>query len=88
MRQLLASKFYFDEIYDALVQFVQGGFAAILRFIDVWILDFFLIRGVISLGTLCAGNLVRCFQTGNLQTYVIFLGVALVAFIYWIVINP
>ena len=72
---------------DTFVKVVQGGFAAILRFIDVWILDFFLIRGVLSLGTLCAGNLVRCFQTGNIQTYVIFLGVALVTFIYWIVIH-
>ncbi len=84
-RRVLASKFYFDEVYALFIRYVQDGLAGFLRFIE-WILDFVLIRGILSLGVLFVGNGVRLFQTGNLQTYLLFLGLALVTFIYWAII--
>ncbi len=82
LRALLASKFGFDELYLGLVRWVQDGLGAVLRWVDHWIVDGLGVKGI-SLATLCAGNLLRCFQTGNLQTYVFFFGAALAALLYW-----
>lgn len=87
LHRTLASKFYFDEFYDGLVRWVQGGLAATLRFIDVWIVDGLLVTVLVCTGTRLCGNVVRGFQTGNLQTYAIYLGIALATFIYWAVIR-
>lgn len=82
LRKLFASKFYFDEIYDGIILRVQGLTTRFLGFVDVWIVDGVFVKGS-SLMVLVLGNVLRCFQTGNLQTYVIYLGLALVALIYW-----
>jgi len=79
---LLASRFCFDELYTAWVQRIQGAGAECLRLVDEWIVDRLCVKGV-SLVILCSGNVLRCFQTGNLQTYVILLGFGLVGLIYW-----
>jgi NADH-quinone oxidoreductase subunit L len=82
----LHSKFYFDEIYDFMVTRLQGGFAGLLRFFDAWIIDGLFVKGI-SLTVLCVGNALRIFQTGNLQTYTIFFGLALAGVIYWILLH-
>ncbi len=83
LRNLLASRFCFDELYAAWVQRIQGAGAECLRLVDEWIVDRLCVKGV-SLVILCSGNAFRCFQTGNLQTYVILLGFGLVGLIYWV----
>ncbi len=84
-RKLLASKFRFDESYDSLVNHVQGGIAYFFRWIDLWIIDGLWVKGG-SLGILCFGNFLRCFQSGNLQTYILYIGLAVVMMIYWTLI--
>ncbi len=86
LQHFLASKFRFDEAYDWFIRNIQGRFAAWLRCLDSWIIDGLCVTGV-SLGIRCFGNMIRCFQTGNLQTYVVYVGLALVIIIYWMVIR-
>ena len=66
--KVLARKFYFDEFYD---RELVGGlqvFANVWAWIDSWILDGLIIRGAAYL-SVGAGELLKLFQTGNLQTY-------------------
>ncbi len=85
LRECLATKFYFDDIYDWVIRNIQGAATWILGLWDIWVVD--LSVKLSALGVLVLGNLLRCFQTGNLQTYVIYLGLALVALIYWGIIH-
>jgi NADH-quinone oxidoreductase subunit L len=65
---ILARKFYFDEIYDRSLVGGQQMAAGFLNWIDSWILDGLIIRGAayISVGV---GEILRLFQTGSLQGY-------------------
>jgi NADH-quinone oxidoreductase subunit L len=65
---VLAKKFYFDEFYD---REIVGGlqvFAQVWAWIDSWILDGVIVRGAAYL-SVGAGEILKLFQTGNLQTY-------------------
>jgi NADH-quinone oxidoreductase subunit L len=65
---VLAKKFYFDEFYD---REIVGGlqvFAGVWAWIDSWILDGVIVRGAAYL-SVGAGEILKLFQTGNLQTY-------------------
>ena len=86
LHRLIVSRFGFDELYDGLVRYGQGGVATLLRIFDVWVVDGLGVRGT-SFIILVFGNFLRCFQTGNLQTYVIYVAMAMVALIWWIVIG-
>ena len=77
----MKNKFYFDDLYAATFVRLHDFFAAVLDFIDRWILEgagIGLIRG----GTDLSGRVLRLVQTGNLQTYAFLfvLGVALVLY--------
>jgi NADH-quinone oxidoreductase subunit L len=65
---VLANKFYFDEIYDTLFVGGQQVIARFCAWYDRWIIDGLIIRGAayVSVGF---GELLRLFQTGNLQAY-------------------
>jgi NADH-quinone oxidoreductase subunit L len=65
---LLANKFYFDEVYDRLLVHTQQLIAISFAWLDSWILDGLIIRGAAYL-SVGAGELLRLFQTGSLQTY-------------------
>jgi NADH-quinone oxidoreductase subunit L len=65
---VLARKFYFDEFYDHYLVGFQQYFARILAWIDSWILDGVIIRGMAYV-SVAAGELLKLFQTGSLQTY-------------------
>jgi NADH-quinone oxidoreductase subunit L len=80
---LLANKFYFDEIYALLIWNTQDLLARISAFIDRWILDTALVRGLAS-GTWGAGFVLRFAQYGNLQGYVLLFGAGVVALFYFI----
>lgn len=82
LRAVLASKFRIDEIYDSVILKTQEKFSFYLKIIDVWIIDGLGIK-VPALLVLGVGNVFRCFQTGNLQTYVLFFGMALAGLLYW-----
>ncbi|MDD2707011.1 MAG: NADH-quinone oxidoreductase subunit L [Verrucomicrobiae bacterium] len=82
LHRLLAGRLWFDELYDALVRHGQGGLTTVLNWFDTWVVDCCGVKGV-SLSTMCLGNLLRCFHSGNLQTYLIYLSLALVILIFW-----
>jgi NADH-quinone oxidoreductase subunit L len=80
--RVLADKFYFDDMYD---NWVVGGQQLAARFfawIDRWILDGLIIRGA---AYVCVGfgELLRLFQTGNLQAYAFFFTLGGILLIYF-----
>jgi NADH-quinone oxidoreductase subunit L len=65
---VLRNKFFFDEIYMVLVKAGQGTLAWLCGFVDRWIIAGLAVRGL-SATTRGAGQVLRLFQTGNVQTY-------------------
>ena len=80
---LFANKFYFDEFYALLIWNTQDLLARISGFIDRWILDTALVRGLSS-GTWGVGFVLRFAQSGNLQSYALLFGAGVVALFYFI----
>ncbi len=79
-------KFYFDEIYAALIAGTQDLFARFSAFFDKWIIDGVLVR--VSSGAVWGlGFLLRFFQFGNLQGYAFLFGAGVVALIYLMVFS-
>ncbi|MDR3457785.1 MAG: NADH-quinone oxidoreductase subunit L [Verrucomicrobiae bacterium] len=81
MATAMKNKFYFDELYEATFIRAHDGIAAVVNWIDQWILEgcgIGLVRG----GTNLSGRMLRHLQTGNLQTYAFLfvLGVSLVLY--------
>jgi NADH-quinone oxidoreductase subunit L len=67
---LLANKFYFDEIYQVIFVNTQQAWARGFTWFDRWIVDGLIVRGVGAAATV-SGEILRLFQGGNLQAYVI-----------------
>ena len=82
---VLERKFYFDEVYEFFVRNIQGTFAALLDFIDRWVVDFLVFRGSVAL-IRGAGVGLRHMQTGNVQTYAFLFGLGAVFLIWWLVL--
>jgi NADH-quinone oxidoreductase subunit L len=80
----LRRKFYFDELYDWLIDKTQGNLARISAFFDRWIIDTAGVSGA-SGGTWGIGALLRFVQVGNLQAYSFFFGLGIVVLIYFAV---
>ena len=80
--RVLANKFYFDEMYDNWVVGGQQVAARLFAWIDSWIIDGLIIRGAayVSVGF---GELLRLFQTGNLQAYAYFFTLGGIVLIYF-----
>jgi NADH-quinone oxidoreductase subunit L len=81
---IFRNKFYIDEIYAALIAGTQDLLAALSAWVDKWILDGVLVRGL-SGATWGSGFVLRFFQIGNLQAYAFLFGVGVVALIYYMV---
>lgn len=64
----MKNKFYFDEIYEATFIRLHDFIAAVMDFIDRWLVEGLCI-GLIRGGTDLTGRGLRYLQTGNLQTY-------------------
>jgi NADH-quinone oxidoreductase subunit L len=75
-------KFYFDEAYEFIVRNLQGTFAALLSFLDRWVLEFAVFRGISSF-LRGFGTSLRQLQAGNVQIYAFLFGVGLVFLIWW-----
>src|ERR1035437_6200038 len=78
----MKNRFYFDEIYEATFIRAHDFIAAVMDWIDRWLVDWACI-GLVRGGTDFTGRALRLVQTGNLQTYAFLfvLGVAVV--LYW-----
>ena len=81
----MKNRFYFDEIYEATVIRAHDFIAAVMDWIDRWVVDGFGV-GLVRGGTDFTGRALRLVQTGNLQTYA-FLFVLGVAVVLWFVLG-
>jgi NADH-quinone oxidoreductase subunit L len=81
---LFRNKFYFDELYAALIAGTQDLLASISRFIDTWFIDGVLVRGL-SGAAWATGFTMRLLQLGNLQGYALIFGFGVIAMIYLLV---
>ena len=79
---LLRNKFYFDEIYGAIVAGTQDVLAFIAAGMDAIVL--LVVRAVGGM-TLGLGYALRLFQVGNVQAYAFIFGLGVVALIYLLV---
>jgi NADH-quinone oxidoreductase subunit L len=77
----MKNRFYFDEIYEATFIRAHDFIAAVMDWIDRWLVDWAGI-GLVRGGTDITGRALRLMQTGNLQTYAFLfaLGVAVVLY--------
>ena len=80
----LKDKLYFDEIYAAFIAGTQDLLATIARFLDQWLIDGVLVRGLSGLAW-ATGFVLRFLQFGNLQGYAFLFGLGVVATIYLLV---
>jgi NADH-quinone oxidoreductase subunit L len=78
------NKFYFDELYAALIAGTQDLLAKLGAFADKWIVDGVLVR-VGSGAVWGLGFVLRFFQFGNLQGYAFLFAAGVVALIYFMV---
>ncbi len=81
----MKNRFYFDEIYEATFIRAHDFIAAVMDWIDRWLVDWACI-GLVRGGTDFTGRALRLVQTGNLQTYA-FLFVLGVAVVLWFVLG-
>jgi NADH-quinone oxidoreductase subunit L len=81
---LFRERFYIDQFYQLLIAGTQGVLASISAFIDRWILDGAIVRGL-SGGTWGGGFLLRLLQVGNLQAYGFLFGLGIIGLVYFAV---
>ncbi len=81
---LFRNKFYFDELYAALIAGTQDLLAGMSAWFDKWILDGLFVRGL-SGGAWGSGFVLRFLQIGNLQAYAFMFGLGVVGLIYFLV---
>lgn len=80
---LLANKFYFDEIYALIIWNTQDLLARVSGFVDRWIIDTAIVRGLSST-TWGVGFILRFVQYGNLQGYALMFGAGVIVLFYFI----
>jgi NADH-quinone oxidoreductase subunit L len=81
---LFQNRFYLDEFYGFLIRWTQGLLASLSAFVDRWILDGAIVRGL-SGGAWGGGFLLRLLQVGNLQAYGFLFGLGIIGLIYFTV---
>ncbi|MEM9017334.1 MAG: proton-conducting transporter membrane subunit, partial [Verrucomicrobiota bacterium] len=82
---LFENRFYIDEFYRVLVIVFQDAVAAMLDIVDRFIVDPLVARFP-AMATLSAGQFFRFFQIGNVQTYALFFGIAVLALICFLIL--
>ncbi len=80
---LFEHKFYFDEFYAGMIKWTQDLLAQISGFIDRWVIDGGIVRGLGGL-TWGLGFVLRFLQIGNLQAYAFLFGAGVVLLLYFI----
>lgn len=82
---LFKNRFYLDAFYEkGIVKYLQDGFAAIVHFLDEFIINGLLVGGLSRLAE-SLGNLFRRAQSGNLQAYTFSFGLGILLLIYFTV---
>ncbi|MGD1018454.1 MAG: NADH-quinone oxidoreductase subunit L [Verrucomicrobiia bacterium] len=83
---LVENKYYFDELYHWIIQYVQGTIATVCDVFDRWILQRLGIGGL-SVGTGLLGRTVRLLQTGSISGYAFLIGLGVTVIIYCAVVR-
>jgi NADH-quinone oxidoreductase subunit L len=83
---LVENKYYFDELYHWIIQYVQGTIAIVCDVFDRWILQRLGIGGL-SVGTGLLGRTVRLLQTGSISGYAFLIGLGVTVIIYYAVVR-
>jgi NADH-quinone oxidoreductase subunit L len=78
---LFANRFYFDELYTALIAGTQDLLAGISGWVDRYLVDGAAVRGL-SGATWGVGYLFRLLQVGNIQGYAFLFGAGVVVLFY------
>ena len=81
---VLRNKFFLDEIYMVLVKVGQGTVAWLCGFVDRWIIAGLAVRGLAAT-TRGVGQVLRLFQTGNVQTYALWFAAGATIILYCLV---
>jgi NADH-quinone oxidoreductase subunit L len=81
---LFSNRFYFDELYAALIAGTQDMLAGISGWLDRYFVDGLLVRGL-SAATWGAGYVFRLFQFGNLQGYAFLFGAGVLGLLYLLI---
>jgi len=79
----MKNKFYFDELYEATFIRLHDFIAAVMDFIDRWMVEGLCI-GLVRGGTDLTGRALRLIQTGNLQTYAFLFVLGVAAVLYFV----
>jgi NADH-quinone oxidoreductase subunit L len=79
----MKNRFYFDEIYEATVIHAHDFIAAVMDWIDRWLVDWACI-GFVRGGTDFSGRALRLVQTGNLQTYAFLFVLGVAVLLYFV----
>ena len=84
---IFRNKFYSDEIYEWFLIRPQDALARAASWFDQWIIGGLMVRGTAALATF-SGEVLRLFQGGNLQAYVVLFILGVAYLCYWILIRP
>jgi NADH-quinone oxidoreductase subunit L len=82
----MRDKFYFDELYEATVIRLHDFIAAVMDWIDRWIIQGACL-GLIRGGTDLTGRMLRNVQTGNLQTYAFLFVFGVAVVLYFVLLK-
>lgn len=80
--KVFRNKFYVDEFYAGLVKYVQDIGAAIVHFLDEFVINGLLVGGLTRTAQGFGGIFRRTMQSGNLQNYAYLLGAGIILVIY------
>jgi NADH-quinone oxidoreductase subunit L len=80
LAKALRNRFWFDEVYQWLIDKVQENLAKLADAIDRWVIAGLLVRGTHGTAEL-AGRVLRLAQTGNLQTYAFWFAAGMAALV-------
>ena len=79
---LVENKYYFDELYQWVIKYVQGTIATVCDVFDRWILQRLGIGGL-SVSTGLLGRTVRLLQTGSISGHAFLIGLGVTVIIYY-----
>jgi NADH-quinone oxidoreductase subunit L len=83
LAEAMKNRFYFDEVYEATFIRAHDFIAAVMDWIDRWLVDWACI-GLVRGGTDITGRALRLVQTGNLQTYAFLFALGVAVVLYWV----
>jgi NADH-quinone oxidoreductase subunit L len=78
---LFANRFYIDEAYAALIAGSQEMLASVSAWVDQYLIDGVLVRGIAGL-TWGTGYALRLLQLGNIQGYAFIFGAGVVVLLF------